>query len=132
MALKLSLEIRPTGPPHLGNSTHPRRIHRERVLLLLGFRAGRSVDLVLAVPVRRSALIRVVINRQLELKQVGTGSGVDIGGVALAFDIAFAFYVVFVREAAGAREFRVGCGEADVEAIVAAGGAAEDELVNEE
>jgi hypothetical protein len=82
--------------------------------------------------VGRSALIRVVRNRVLQFEEVGASGGVDVCGVALAVDVALALHVVLVLEAAGALEFRIICCEADVEAVVAAGGAAEVELIDKE
>jgi hypothetical protein len=118
--------------PHLSNSSHASRRNREIVLLLVRIRAGRSVNLVLAVPVGRSALVRVVRDRELQLEEVDVSSGVDVGGVAVAIDVALALHVVLVLKAAGALELRVGCCEADIEAVVAASGAAEDEVVDKE
>jgi hypothetical protein len=122
----------PTSSPHLSNSSHASRGNREIVLLLVGIRAGRSVNLFVAKPVGRSALIGVVRNRLLQFEEVGAGSGIDVGGVALAVDVALTLYVVLILEAAGALELRVGCCEVDFEAVVAASGAAEDEIVDKE
>jgi hypothetical protein len=80
--------------------------------------------------VGRSAFIRVVRNRELQLKEVGISSGVDVSGVPLAVDVALALRIIFVLEAARALELRVGCCEANFEAVVAARDAAENELVD--
>jgi hypothetical protein len=122
----------PTSSPHLSNSSHASRGNREIVLLLVGIRAGRSINLFVAKPVGRSALIRVVKNRLLQFEEVGASGGVDVGGVALALDVALTLYIVLILEAAGALELRVGCCEVDFEAVVAASGATEDEVVDEE
>lgn len=63
---------------------------------------------------------------------IGAGGSVDVGGVALALGIALAFYIVFVLEATGALKLRVVGGEVDFETVVAASGATEDEVVDEE
>jgi hypothetical protein len=122
----------PTSSPHLSNSSHASRGNREIVLLLVGIRAGRSINLFVAKPVGRSALIRVVKNRLLQFEEVGASGGVDVGGVALALDVALTLYIVLILEAASALELRVGCCEVDFEAVVAASGAAEDEVVDKE
>jgi len=121
-----------TSSPHLSNSSHASRGNREIVLLLVGIRAGRSINLFVAKPVGRSALIGVVKNRLLQFEEVGASGGVDVGGVALAVDVALTLYIVLILEAAGALELRVGCCEVDFEAVVAASGATEDEVVDEE
>lgn len=118
---------------HLSNSGGLSSINREGSLLLVGVIAGGSVDLVFTKEVGDGALVGVVVDGVLQLQNVGAGSGVDVGRVAGAGLTALAVHVVLVVEAAGALELLVGgCGEAYVETVVAAGGAAEDELVDEE
>jgi hypothetical protein len=117
----------------LSNSSGAVSVNREGSLLLVGILASSSINLVLAIEVSSSALVGVVLDSVLQLQDVGAGSGVDVRGVARAGTLALALDVVLVLEAAGARGLLVGGGgEADVEAVVAAGGAAENELVDEE
>jgi hypothetical protein len=114
------------------NPSHPARVNTEATLLLLRFPSSRRPHLLLAVKVARRALVRVVGDRVLQLENVFLGSGVDEGGIALALFRSLARYVRFVREAAGAGElFWIG-GEGKSEAVVATGGAAEDEVVDVE
>ena len=117
---------------HLSNSGGLSSINREGSLLLVGVIAGGSVDLVFTKEVGDGALVGVVVDGVLQLQDVGAGSGVDVGRVAGAGLTALAVHVVLVVEAARALELLVGGGEAYVETVVAAGGAAEDELVDEE
>jgi hypothetical protein len=131
-SISKKLELKPIPCPPLCDSSHASRINREILFLLIRIRAGCSVNLVLAVPVGRGALIRIAGNRELQLKQVGVSGGVDVGGVALAVDVALALHKVLVLEAAGALKLRVCCCEADFEAVVAASGAAEDEIIDKE
>ena len=118
--------------PPLSDSSHASRLNREVRLLLIRIRASSSINLVLAIPVGNSTLIRVVRNRLLQLQNVGAGGRVDVSRVALARSLALALDVVFVLKAAGALVLFVGGGEVDIEAVVAACGAAEDEVVDEE
>lgn len=130
--LQYLLSIHPLSSSHLSDSSRASSIDRERRLLLVGIIASSSVNLVLAVEVRDSALVGVVVDGVLQLQDVLAGSGVDEGRVARAGLFALAVHVVLVLQAAGARVLLVGGGEADVETVVAADGAAEDELVDEE
>ena len=128
-----TLDLKPLPSNPLSNSGGAVSVNRERRLLLVGILASRSVNLVLAIEVSSSALVGVVLDSVLQLQEVGAGSGVDESGVARAGALALALHVVLVLEAAGARGLLVGGGgEADVEAVVAADGAAEDKLVDEE
>lgn len=127
---KLKLESLLFHP--LSDSGRASSINQEGRLLLVGIVASSSVDLVLAEEVGDSALVGVVVDGVLQLQDVLARSGVDEGRVARAALTALAVHVVLVLEAAGALELLVGRGEADVEGVVAAGGAAEDELVDEE
>jgi len=118
--------------PPLSNSSRASSVNREVRLLLVGINTGRSINLVLAEEVGDGALVGVVVDSVLQLQDVGAGSGVDVSGVARAGAGALALNVVLVFEAAGALVLLVGGGEVDIEAVVAADGAAEDELVDEE
>jgi len=127
-----TLKPKPSISLYLSDSGGAGSINGEGSLLLVGIIASSSVDLVFTEEVGDSALVGVVADSVLQLQDVGTGSGVDVGGVAGAGLLALAVHVVLVLEAAGALVLLVGGGEADVEAVVAADGAAEDKLVDEE
>ena len=128
----LKAKAKPLSSLRLSNSGGASSIHREGSLLLVGILASGSVDLVLTKEVGDSALVGVVADGVLQLENVGAGSGIDVGGVAGAGLLALAVHVVLVLEAAGALELLVVGGEAHVKRVVAAGGAAEDKLVDEE
>jgi hypothetical protein len=114
----------------LSDSSHARHANREALLLLIRIAASDSVDLVFAIVPGHGSLLRVA-DLELELENVLVFCGVDVGVVALGVDFALALDVIFVFEATRALELRVVL-EAEVEAVVAAGCAAEDELVHEE
>lgn len=127
-----TLKPKPLSSLQLSDSGGASSINREGSLLLVGVLASGSIDLVLTEEVGDSALVGVVADGVLQLEDVGAGSGVDVGGVAGAGLLALAVHVILVLEAAGALELLIVGGEAHVKGVVAAGGAAEDELVDEE
>jgi hypothetical protein len=114
----------------LSDSSHARHANREVLLLLIRIAACDSVHLVFAIVPGHGSLLRVA-DLELQLENVLVFCGVDVGVVALGVHLALALDVVFVFEATRALELRVVL-EAEVEAVVAAGCAAEDELVHEE
>jgi hypothetical protein len=123
------LKLKPLPAHTLSNSGGASSINREGRLLLIGILASGSVDLVVTEEVGDSTLVRVVVDSVLQLEDVLARSGVNVSGVAL---VALAVHVVLVLKAAGALKLLLVGSEADVEGVVAAGGAAEDELVDEE
>ena len=116
--------IKPLSSPFLSNSGRASSINRERRLLLISIVASSSVNLILAIEVGDSALVGVVVDGVLQFQDVLAGSRVDEGRVARAGLFALAVHVVLVFEAARARVLLIGGGEADVETVVAADGAA--------
>lgn len=116
----------------LSNSSHASSVNREALLLLVRICASRRPDLLLAVPVGGSSLVRVVGDSVLQLEEVVIGCGIDVGGVAFALAVALALHVVLIVQASGALKLRRIGGEAQREAVVAAGCAAKDEFVYEE
>jgi hypothetical protein len=114
----------------LSDSSHARHANREVLLLLIRITASHSVHPVFAIVPSHASRLRVA-DLVLQLKNVLVLCGVDVGVVALIGHIALALDVVLVFEAARALVLRVVL-EVEVEAVVAAGGAAEDELVDEE
>ena len=115
---------------NLSDSSNALHANREALLLLVGVRASSSINLVLAIVVGPAARIDIR-NLILELEDVLAGGGVDESRVGLAGAVALALDVVLVLEAALAVVGVVAL-EGNVEAVVAASGAAKGEFVDEE